>query len=90
MDAVTVNRSKRLLEDGHGAEVDIWGVGHMITTSTAIDVSPEFKALGEHICENACTLTAAEVLKLVTPVPPNLLSCVTVAVEGPQASNIVL
>jgi hypothetical protein len=33
--------------DGHGAEVDIWGVGELIQTCTASDISPELKALGD-------------------------------------------
>ncbi|KAF8509657.1 hypothetical protein BU17DRAFT_98740 [Hysterangium stoloniferum] len=41
------DHSPRILEDNHGAEVDIWGVGHLLTSSTASDISSEFKALGK-------------------------------------------
>lgn len=52
-------------EDNHGAEVDIWGIGHLITTSTAADISEEFKNLGKYICEQSGILTAQSVLALM-------------------------
>lgn len=64
-----LDHSPRIVEDDHGAEVDIWGVGHLITSSTAADLSSEFKALGEHVCKEAHILTAYEVLKLVNSLP---------------------
>ncbi|KAF8513568.1 hypothetical protein BU17DRAFT_95259 [Hysterangium stoloniferum] len=59
------DHSPCILEDNHGVEVDIWGVGHLITSSTA----SEFKALGKRVCEEAHILTAQEVLKLVKLLP---------------------
>ncbi|KAF8512677.1 hypothetical protein BU17DRAFT_53952, partial [Hysterangium stoloniferum] len=63
------DHSPRILEDDHGAEVDIWGVGHLITSSAAADLSSEFKALGKRVCQEAHILTAQEVLKLVKLLP---------------------
>jgi hypothetical protein len=51
--------------DGHGADVDIWGVGYLIKTCTAADVSMKFRALGQHICEESQTLSAQNVLTLL-------------------------
>ncbi|KAF8513566.1 hypothetical protein BU17DRAFT_95257 [Hysterangium stoloniferum] len=65
----TLDHSPRILEDNHGAEVDIWGVGHLITSSTASDISSEFKALGKLMCEEAHKLTAQIVLKLLRLLP---------------------
>ncbi|KAF8584017.1 hypothetical protein K439DRAFT_1176344 [Ramaria rubella] len=65
----TSDHSPRIRDDNHGAEVDIWGVGHLITSSTAADLSGEFKALGKRVCEEAHILTAQEVLELVKLVP---------------------
>jgi len=59
------HHSPRILEDNHGAEVDIWAVGHLITSSTAADLSSKFKALGDRICREAHELTAQDVLELV-------------------------
>ncbi|KAF8586390.1 hypothetical protein K439DRAFT_964937 [Ramaria rubella] len=65
----TSEHSPRIRDDNHGAEVDIWGVGHLITSSTAADLSSEFKALGKRVCEEAHILTAQKVLELVKLVP---------------------
>ncbi|PPQ84849.1 hypothetical protein CVT25_004985 [Psilocybe cyanescens] len=57
--------SPAIFEDGHGADVDIWGVGYLIKTCQAANVSTELKALGDRICHESQTLTAVEALKLV-------------------------
>jgi len=57
--------SPRIREDNHGAEVDIWSVGHLINSSAAADLSGEFRALGKYICEEAHNLSARQVLSLV-------------------------
>jgi hypothetical protein len=38
--------SARVFEDGHGGEVDIWGVGHLITESGVIGLSHEVRRFG--------------------------------------------
>jgi hypothetical protein len=63
------NHSPRILEDNHGAEVDIWGVGHLITSCDAADISSEFKDLGRRICQEAHMLTAQNVLELLRLLP---------------------
>ncbi|KAF8576604.1 hypothetical protein K439DRAFT_646707 [Ramaria rubella] len=55
--------SPRIRNDNHGAEVDIWGVGHLITSSTAADLSAEFKAL-----VSALLMNKGEVTKNLLPV----------------------
>ncbi|THU96247.1 hypothetical protein K435DRAFT_839131 [Dendrothele bispora CBS 962.96] len=40
------NRSPGVLQDGHGGEVDIWGVGHLITESGVIGLSSELGQIG--------------------------------------------
>ena len=59
------NHSPAIFEDGHGSDVDIWGVGHMIRMCEAADVSVELRALGERICKESLRLSAHEVLTLV-------------------------
>jgi thiamine kinase-like enzyme len=63
------DHSPRILEDNHGAEVDIWGVGHLIISSTAADLSSDLEALGKRVCNEAHILTAREVLELVNLLP---------------------
>jgi hypothetical protein len=38
--------SPSVFTDGHGAEVDIWGVGHLILSCDALDISEELRKLG--------------------------------------------
>ncbi|THU96248.1 hypothetical protein K435DRAFT_839132 [Dendrothele bispora CBS 962.96] len=40
------SHSPRVLQDGHGGEVDIWGVGHLITESGVISLSSELRRIG--------------------------------------------
>jgi len=35
-----------VFEDGHGAEVDIWGVGRLIATASVFDLSENLRSLG--------------------------------------------
>ena len=39
--------SPRVFVDGHGTEVDIWGVGGLILDCGALDISSELRGLGE-------------------------------------------
>ena len=39
--------SPHVFSDGHGDEVDIWGVGQLIVESGVVGVSSEWKLLGE-------------------------------------------
>ena len=39
--------SPRVFEDGHGYEVDIWGVGELITLRYDITMSAELREIGE-------------------------------------------
>ncbi|CAA7260625.1 unnamed protein product [Cyclocybe aegerita] len=59
------SHSPAIKHDGHGAEVDIWGVGHLITTCMAADISMGMKALGRKICEDSERLTARAVLDMI-------------------------
>ncbi|KAF8878908.1 hypothetical protein CPB84DRAFT_1793794 [Gymnopilus junonius] len=63
------NHSPDIFRDGHGTEVDIWSIGHLIRTSTAAGIPIEFRVLGQRICEEASTLTASRVLDLVNSTP---------------------
>jgi len=63
------NHSPAIFSDGHGTEVDIWAIGHLIETSEAIDISPDLKKLGERICQESELLSAEEVLELVNNCP---------------------
>ncbi|THU91563.1 hypothetical protein K435DRAFT_863292 [Dendrothele bispora CBS 962.96] len=40
------SHSARVFQDGHGGEVDIWGVGHLIMESGVIGLSHEVRELG--------------------------------------------
>jgi len=64
-DFTTKSHSPAIKWDGHGAEVDIWGVGHLIVTNTAVDISANFRALGIRICAELERLSAQEVYDLV-------------------------
>ena len=52
------DHSPRIREDNHGAKVDIWAIGHLITTSKVADLSEDFKNFGESIREQLNILTA--------------------------------
>ena len=58
--------SPDVFHDGHGAEVDIWSIGHLIKTCKAMDISSDLRQLGDKICNESCQLTAQQVLNLVT------------------------
>ena len=60
-----ITHSPAVFQDNHGPEVDIWGVGHLMKTCTAFNLSPQWMALGQKICDNSRSLTAAEVLEQV-------------------------
>ena len=55
--------SPRIREDNHGAKVNIWAIGHLITTSKVADLSEDFKNFGESIRERLNILTAQLVLE---------------------------
>ncbi|KAJ3493793.1 hypothetical protein NLJ89_g10936 [Agrocybe chaxingu] len=59
------SHSPAIKHDGHGAEVDIWGVGHLITSCLTGDISMDLKALGRKICEDSERLTARMVLDMI-------------------------
>ncbi|CAA7260723.1 unnamed protein product [Cyclocybe aegerita] len=59
------SHSPDIFEDGHGPEVDIWGVGYLIITCMAMDVSPKLRALGKRICEESRSMNAEEALALI-------------------------
>jgi hypothetical protein len=61
--------SPRVFFDGHLGEVDIWGVGKLITASAdeALGVSAGMKALGERLVSDDPP-TAAEAITLVQSV----------------------
>ncbi|KAI9463172.1 hypothetical protein HD554DRAFT_2125292 [Boletus coccyginus] len=41
--------SPRMFVDGHGTEVDIWGVGGLIIDYRALDISSQLKVLGRWV-----------------------------------------
>ncbi|TFK19280.1 hypothetical protein FA15DRAFT_726912, partial [Coprinopsis marcescibilis] len=61
-DFATETHSPDVFHDGHGAEVDIWGVGLLIDTCAAPGLSLEMTDFGQHLCQNSKTLTAAQAL----------------------------
>jgi len=61
--------SPDVFQDGHGAEVDIWGIGYLIKTCEALDISLDLRALGVRICNESRQLTAQQVMALVTACP---------------------
>jgi hypothetical protein len=67
--AMHLNRethSPRVLQDGHGGEVDIWGVGKLIMVSAheALGISADMVALGSRLLQDN-HLTAREVIVLI-------------------------
>jgi len=65
------SHSPAIFEDHHGAEVDIWAVGHLITTCIA-HVSEDLKLLGCRLCAESATLTARDVHRLLSETPTSL------------------
>ena len=59
------DHSPRIREDNHGAKVDIWAIGHLITTSKVADLSEDFKNFRESIREQLNILTAQLVLEFM-------------------------
>src|SRR5262249_17056344 len=49
---VSDSHSPRVFQDGHGGEVDIWGVGHLIAESK-IDLSPKLHEIGAWMKEKS-------------------------------------
>ena len=43
----------RVFEDGHGAEVDIWGVGKLITTAHISDLPEKLLSLGQRMVDGS-------------------------------------
>ena len=43
----------QVFKDGHGAEVDIWGVGRLITTANIHDIPENLMSLGRRMVEGA-------------------------------------
>ncbi|KAF9528749.1 hypothetical protein CPB83DRAFT_906517 [Crepidotus variabilis] len=58
--------SPEILHDGHGAEIDIWGVGHLIKTCTASNVPPRLLDFGDRLRADSFKLCAADILHFVT------------------------
>lgn len=42
----STTHSPKIFEDGHGPEVDLWGVGELILSCSALDITPTLKELG--------------------------------------------
>ena len=59
--------SPDIFRDGHGPEVDIWVIGHLIQTS---GTAAEMLRLGARICEESHKLSAQEVLVLLMSESP--------------------
>ena len=49
---------------GHGFEVDMWGVGHLIATSTAMNISSQLRRLGIRM-QMTPTLRAVQALTML-------------------------
>jgi hypothetical protein len=45
--------SPRVLQNGHGAEVDIWGVGKLIATANVSDLSENLRSLGRRMVDGS-------------------------------------
>ena len=43
----------QVFEDGHGAEVDIWGVGKLIATAGVPDLSENLLSLGQRMVDGS-------------------------------------
>jgi len=65
------SHSPAIFQDHHGAEVDIWAVGHLITTCKA-HVFENLKLLGYRLCVESATLTARDVHRLLAETPTPL------------------
>ncbi|KAF9066990.1 hypothetical protein BDP27DRAFT_1404061 [Rhodocollybia butyracea] len=64
-----LTHSPAIREDGHGREVDIWGVGYLIKNDNG-PIPTEIRDLGARICDDSLILTAHETRELVTAVFP--------------------
>ncbi|THU76902.1 hypothetical protein K435DRAFT_878587 [Dendrothele bispora CBS 962.96] len=53
------SHSPRVFQDGHGGEVDIWGVGHLITESGVISLSSELGQIGVWMKEQSPSVEEA-------------------------------
>lgn len=58
------NHSPRAFSDGHGAEVDIWGVGELIVRCGSLHISEKLRNLGKRMQSNT-PLSVQEALKEV-------------------------
>ena len=57
------NHHPGVFQDGHGAEVDIWGVGRLIldAAKSVVDVSEGLRSIGQNMVEG--TITAEQSLE---------------------------
>ena len=62
------SHSPAVFEDGHGAEVDIWGVGNLLVTCTAV-IPASLRLLGSRICQESMVLTAQAIHELLRETP---------------------
>jgi len=49
----TRTHAPQVFEDGHGAEVDIWGVGKLISSANISDLSEDFRSLGQRMVDGS-------------------------------------
>jgi len=49
----SMNHSPGVFADNHGAEVDIWGVGFLISSCASSGISSELRVLGREICNSS-------------------------------------
>lgn len=57
--------SPEVLKDNHGPEVDIWGVGYLITENVEPIIPSPLRELGDRICRESLRLTAQMTRSLV-------------------------
>lgn len=59
------NHSPRVFADGHGPEVDMWGVGELILTCQALGISSELKSIGSLLQSDDADMSAEEALNKI-------------------------
>lgn len=55
--------SPDVFKNGHGAEVDIWGVGFLMSSCKSSDITPRLKEFGREICNSSKEFSAEKVLE---------------------------
>ena len=60
-----------VFKDGHGAEVDVWGVGHLILSCEAVNISEELRKLGERMMMQGDSLESGDLEKMNTQIALN-------------------